>query len=87
MYNRLRWRDVNVGNPGDIQGCKSVLFKIKSIAVQTAPRGKKISLSVAANRNQNIFLHRTEHLFLSNLEPRINRQEILNIIRKRYDNE
>lgn len=40
IYNRLRWRDVNVGNPGDIQGCKSILFKIKSIAVQTAPRDK-----------------------------------------------
>lgn len=65
---------------------QSILFKIKSIAVQTAPRDKN-SLSVAANRNQNIFLHRTEHLFLSNLIRAQNRQEILNIIRKRYDNE
>lgn len=54
--------------------------------MQTAPRDKN-SLSVAANRNQNIFLHRTEHLFLSNLIRAQNRQEMLKIIRKRYDNE
>lgn len=62
MYNRLRWRDVNVDNPGDIQGCKSVLFKIKSIAVQTAPRKKK-NVFECRGESQSKYLYIEQNIY------------------------